>query len=136
MKYYLVTGRIPETETEAAHDNKIEIGESNPFDTRGKPFRVTYHESLGIQTMDSWIRLIHIYGDRIVHEFIKTPEGLRQIPGGDIVPAHHLIALLNDGFAKSGEGNKIIYSKQKGRIEDETGKTYTPDEIISMMDIK
>jgi hypothetical protein len=133
MKFYLITGRIPASETEAARDSRIEIGETNPFDTSGKPFKITYHESLGINTLESWKRLIHIYGNKITHEYIRTPEGLRQNEGGDVIPAHHLIAMLNDGFSKSGDEKKIIYVKQKGRIEDDMGKTYTPDEMIAIM---
>jgi len=134
MKFYLVTGKIPATEIEPAKDSKIEIGESNAFDTSGKPFKVTYHESLGITTLDQWKRLIKIYGDRITHEYIVTPEGLRWDRNSEVVPAHHLIAMLNDGFSKSGDGNKVIYTKQKGRIEDETGATYNSDQMITMMD--
>ena len=120
---------------------RIEIGESNPFDTSGKPFQVKYHESLGIVNLDNWKRLIQLYGTRITHEFIVTPEGLRQmLPGsmvpGAVVPAFHLISLLNDGFSKAGEGDKIIYSKQKGRIEDDNQNMYTPEEMIKILEDK
>jgi len=114
-------------------DNRIEIGESNPFDTSGKPFKITYHTSMGIGTVEDWKQLLKIYGTRIVHEFIVTPEGLRQEPQGQVIPASRLIGMLNDGFSKSGDSSKITYSKQKGRIEDESGKSYTPDEMIALL---
>jgi hypothetical protein len=136
MKYYLITGRIPETETEPAHDSKIEIGETNPFDTSGKPFHIKFHTSLGIGTVEDWKRLIHIYGTKITHTFELSPEGLRQTVGGDVVPAHHLIALLHDGFSKSSENGKILYSKQKGRIENEYGTVISIEDMLGAMEIK
>lgn len=114
-------------------DNRIKIGESNPFDTSGKPFKITYHTSMGIGTVDNWKQLLKIYGTRIVHEFIVTPEGLREKPEGEVVSAQRLISMLNDGFSKSGDTNKIVYSKQKGRIEDESGKTITVGEMIALL---
>jgi len=144
MKFYLITGRIPESEESPAHDNRVEIGETNPFDTSGKPFTITYHPTMGIASIADWTRLLHIYGDRITQEFIVHPDGLRQasgiinrLSGDDLVPAHHLISLLNDGFSKGPiENGKIVYFKQKGRIEDDNGKTYTPDEMIKIMESK
>lgn len=119
-----------------SQENRIEIGESNPFDTSGKPFKPRFDTSLGIVMLEDWKRLIKLYGTRITHEFIVTPEGLRQSANSEVVPAYHLISLLHDGFSKSGEGDKIIYSKQKGRIEDDNQKTYTPEEMIRILEEK
>jgi hypothetical protein len=136
MKYYLITGRIPETETEPAHDSKIEIGETNPFDTSGIPFLIKMHMSLGIGTVEDWKRLIYIYGTKITHTFEISPDGLRQTVGGDVVPSHYLISLLHDGFSKFSENGKIIYSKQKGRIENGDGTIVSIEDILALMDIK
>lgn len=131
MKFFLVTGKLPSNN----QDSLIEIGQTNPFDSSGKPFEPTFHEMFGIQTLEQWKRLIHLYGDVIQHEYFVTPEGLRWEEHGEIVPTQHLFSLLNDGFFKGPIiGNKIIYFKQKGRIEDETGKTYTVEEMFRILE--
>ena len=57
-----------------------------------------------------------------------------------MVLASHLFALLNDGFVKEGrtEGSldKVTYWKQKGRIEDDNGKTYTVEEMFKILEDK
>ena len=120
-----------------ARDMRIEIGESNPLESSGKPFKVTFHSHLGIVNLEDWKRLIQLYGTRITHEFVITPDGVKQPNSNDesaIVPAHHLISLLNDGFSKAMVGDKLVYSKQKGRIEDESGKTLTVDEMLAILE--
>ena len=128
----------PAIDAVPSQDIRIVIGESNPFDTRGKPFKPQFHEDFGITTLDSWKRLIIVYGQRFTHEYIKSPEGLRQDLNSEVIPAVHLFALLNDGFVKEGKMDgtveKVIYWKQKGRIEDDTGKTYTAEEMIKILE--
>ena len=153
MRYFLVTGHVaateyqpatpdsPERQAVPAHDISFQIGESNPFDASGKPFKTTFHKDLGVSEIAHWKSLLTIFGTRITHEFVLTPEGLRQpsLPGqtpNEITPAFHLMALMNDGYMKDVQGEKIIFWKQKGRIEDESGKTYTAQEMIKILEEK
>ena len=130
----------PAVDPVPSQDIRILIGESNPFDVSGKPFKPQFHQDFGIATPDSWKRLIIIYGQRITHEYFVTKEGLRQDLQSEVIPPSHLFALLNDGFVKEGrtdgKHDKIVYWKQKGRIEDDTGKTYTADEMIKILEGK
>lgn len=123
-----------------SQDIRILIGESNPFDTSGKPFKPATHKDFGITTVDAWKRLIIVYGQRFTHEYIVTPEGLRQDRNSEVIPAIHLFGLLNDGFVKEGKTEngveKVIYWKQKGRIEDDLGKTYTAEEMLKILEDK
>ena len=126
MKYFLVTG--PQT--------SIQIGETNRFESSGKPFNFTFHPELGVNTKAEWIVLIKMYATKLTHEFILGKDGLRQTPTGPVVPAYHLFSLLNEGFAKSVEddGQKIVFWKQKGRIEDESGTVFPLEEFLKVID--
>lgn len=168
MKYWLITGKtpaiehrdaipehtvtdpqgreqvisaLPEVQAVPSTDIRFEIGESNPFDASGKPFKLAVHDDLGVKTKEHWVSLLTIYGTKLTHEFINTPEGLKQNPTAEVTPAYIILSLMNEGYSKepldidklTGKAGRILFWKQKGRIEDDNGKTYSASEMISII---